>query len=247
MTALVTIETLLLIIFSLLLVGLMRSHAEILKWMASTEPGDRASVRVQPTLNDLPIVPPDRQSDAPAPPIIGTTLDNQPARVAFGGGRNALLAFLSSGCASCISIWDGMRAGVSDDLPETFDLLVVTRDRNQESPSKLASLAPGDAELIMSSDAWQSYEVPRHPYFVYVNGQTGTIAGEGTAESWDQVMSLLRDFFDDLALAAGNGGRPTLSRIEREDAELAAAGIHPGHPSLFAPPFADQAEGAQTE
>jgi hypothetical protein len=243
MVALVTVESVLLILFCFLLVGLMRSHAEILKWMATAPQPAQPQMSRGATVTDLPFALPDRGNDAPAPEIVGRTLDNRSLKISFNTGRNTLLAFLSSGCATCRTIWEEMKSGINDDLPETFDLVVVTRDRNQESPSKLASLLPGDAALAMSSDAWEDYQIPRHPYFVYIAGSTGTIIGEGAAESWKQVISLLSDFFVDLALPGDEGevSRP-LSRVAREDADLAAAGIYPGHPSLFAPPFADGAE-----
>jgi hypothetical protein len=90
----------------------------------------------------------------------------------------------------------------------------------------------------MSSAAWNDYGVPTTPYFVYVDGATGEIHGEGAAGGWPQVMSLLRDALDDVAVAtasehgsaAGSGHR---ERVARADRELASAGIGPGHPSLY--------------
>jgi hypothetical protein len=92
------------------------------------------------------------------------------------------------------------------------------------------------------------------PYFVYVDGASGLIAGEGTAEAWPQVHSLLRDALLDAELAAGrdgssprgvpggsvasgngNGraGSSGAARSSRVDEELRAAGIGPAHSSLY--------------
>ena len=45
----------------------------------------------------------------------------------------------------------------------------------------------------MSSQAWEDYGVPLAPYFVLRGRRAGTVEGEGAAESWPQVASLLRD------------------------------------------------------
>jgi hypothetical protein len=99
------------------------------------------------------------------------------------------------------------------------------------------------------------------PYFVYVDGASGLIAGEGTAEAWPQVVSLLRDALLDAELAAGRDSPPSSGRgsagngngvvraapdssprpargggrSSRVDEELRAAGIGPGHRSLYGP------------
>jgi hypothetical protein len=75
--------------------------------------------------------------------------------------------------------------------------------------------------VVMSSRAWQDYEVPGSPYFVHVDGATGTVAGEGSAPSWDRVASLLTGALEDAA--------NTPARIT---GALRAAGIEEGHPSL---------------
>jgi hypothetical protein len=94
----------------------------------------------------------------------------------------------------------------------------------------------------MSSAAWAEYEVPLTPYFVYVDGPTGKVAGEGAAEAWPQIVSLVRDALGDAELAlargavkrAGNGeGSTGVARLRRADDELRAAGISRGHPSLY--------------
>jgi hypothetical protein len=101
-----------------------------------------------------------------------------------------------------------------------------------ESPSRLDELAPPEVPLVMSSAAWEAYRVPMTPYFVHVDGDTGTIAGEGRAETWPQVLSLLRDAAWD-GDGRGAWSRRGVARQGRVDAELEVAGILPGHPSLY--------------
>jgi hypothetical protein len=240
---LVVVETLLLALLTLLVAGLLRSHAEILRRLPRSvdEPP-------QPTVQQIP--GPHRDA-APASDIVGVSLDGDPVKVAVAGGTpGSLVAFLSSGCATCQSFWDALRPEVRRPLPGGSRLILVTRDSSHESPSKLRELAPRDVPLVMSSAAWQAYEVPLTPYFVYVDGPSGLIQGEGAAEAWPQVISLLGDALSDaevtgpaLVLPGANGGRSdsrvnprgSSSRFRRADDELRAAGIAPGHPSLYEP------------
>jgi len=93
----------------------------------------------------------------------------------------------------------------------------------------------------MATAAWDAYHVPLSPYFIYVEASTGEVAGEGSAGTWQQVESLLRDALADAELARPSDGphrrqarASTAARLARMDSDLAAAGIGPGHPSLYA-------------
>ena len=96
----------------------------------------------------------------------------------------------------------------------------------------------------MSSAAWTDYGVPGSPYFVFVHGPSGRVRGEGTGPDWDQVSSLLEQATGEVAHAdqlAANRVRKPSSDADREsriDAELLAAGVPPGDPSLYTPPDA---------
>jgi hypothetical protein len=157
-----------------------------------------------------------------------------------------LLAFLSSGCSTCRTFWDGLRTADRPALPIGMRLVVVAKDASYESPTKLRELAPSDLPVVLSSDAWDAYEVPGSPYFVFVDGE-GRIAGEGMAQSWGQVVSLLTDALAEAADAESFGppaggavvdlrsARRFGDRLDRVDAELARGGIAEGHPSLYGP------------
>jgi hypothetical protein len=224
-TALVAVETLLLLLLAVLVAGLLRSHAEILRRLG---PPDAERDQLDPALASPRSAP---RLDAPAPDIAGTTLDGRV--VQFGlrrGGESTLLAFLSSGCLVCERFWEAFQPRRRPEVPGGGRLVIVTKDPSHESPSKLRQLAPPDVALVMSSAAWEDYEVPTAPYFVHVDGESGQVGGEGAAAGWDQVVSLLRDALED---AAGGGNRGGSARARRVDADLEAAGIGPGHPSLY--------------
>jgi hypothetical protein len=52
--------------------------------------------------------------------------------------------------------------------------------------------------LLTSSRAWEDFEVPGSPYFVYVDG-TGRVVGEGSAATWPAVATLMGQAHDDAA------------------------------------------------
>jgi hypothetical protein len=222
MEVLVAVETVLLALLVLLVAGLLRSHAEILRRLgpgAESHGGDDDAV-----LPDPPAVITTR---APAD-IAGTTLEGDAVKVSLGAAAPpTLVAFLTSGCAVCGNFWDDMRRGRhAAHLDRDMRLVVVTKDTSHESPSKLERLRPDDVPLVMSTAAWDAHQVPAAPYFVYVEG--GLVQGEGSATTWKQIASLLRDAEHD-AKHAANGEE----RTDRIDEILEASGVGPGHPSLY--------------
>lgn len=234
MAILMTVETFILALLALLVAGLLRSHAEILRRLdvRSKEPA-RSGPEVDPHL------PPARDMVTPSFDLAGTDLAGDPIEVAVRGARSStLLAFLSSGCLPCQELFRGLREGTVA-VPGAARVVVVARDRDVESPSKLRDLLPTEVTTVMSSAAWEEYGVRGSPYFIYVRAGTGEVLGEGTAGHWDQVASLIRDALADTGeWDAGEldaASRPPGGRDERMrwvDERLAAAGIGPDHPSL---------------
>lgn len=223
MTVLVAAETLLLVLLSVVVVALLRSHAEILRRLED-RPG---SASFDPSLPR----PRSRDGGLAAPDLAGTSLAGEAIQIGLrAGGPPTLIAFLSSGCLTCRRFWESLGSTEQPAIPGGGRLVVVTRDSSYESPSRLRELAPAGIPVVMSSDAWERFEVPTSPYFVYVDGPSGTIQGEGAASGWEQVISLLRDSLDD---AAYHPGRTGGDRGERVEADLRRAGITPGHPSLY--------------
>jgi hypothetical protein len=231
-TLLLSCETVLLALVSLLVIGLLRSHAEILRRLGPEE-SDR-SLPPAPT-------PDEHRAEAPvARDVAGSTLDGDAIQVGFGaGGAPTLLAFLSSGCSVCAGLWRELDGGRGPGLPGSTRLVAVVKDPSHERPTRLRELAPAEIPLVMSSQAWEDYGVPTSPYFVYIDGLSGRVYGEGAASSWEQVRSLLSDALDDLELMGAPGGEirvsrsPAAARALRAEQELARAGVGPGHPSLY--------------
>jgi hypothetical protein len=209
MVALVSVETVLLVLLLVLVAGLLRSQAEILRRLAAAPVSDPA--------------PPPRDDRDVAPAIAGTTLVGDALKVDFEGAGSAttLLAFLTSGCGTCGHFWETLS---EPRLPDGVQTMIVTRGAERERPSKLRSLAPASIPVVMSSQAWEDYAVPGSPYFVLVDG---AIRGEGVATTWEALSSLVGDAIDDEREAGGE------QRASRIDTTLASAGITPGHPSLY--------------
>jgi hypothetical protein len=236
---LVTIEAVALALLALLVAGLLRSHAEILRALHGLGAGidHDVDLRVQPG-----VVPP-RSGATAAFDLVGTTPTDESVIIGVVGARHGtLVAFLSSGCLTCARFWDALRDPPSLALPEDTRLVVVTKGPDAESESKVRELAPPGISVVMSSSAWDDYEVPVAPYFIYVDGPSGRVIGEGAAARWEQVASLLSQALADAGLAAGRArgarrrgrhreGGP--SREARADGELMAAGVFPGDPSLY--------------
>jgi hypothetical protein len=239
-TVLVVAETVVLLLLCLLVAGLLRSHAEILRRLNAGETPTEGEGRWANEGEAHPDwLPRPREEATPAFDVAGRTLAGEAVQVGIhGSGRNTLLAFLSSGCATCVRFWEAFAPGQRPAMPGDARLVIVTKDASHESPSKLRDLAPTDDPVVMSTAAWDAYGVPLSPYFIYVDGASGEVAGEGSAGAWPQVESLLTDALADAELARDEGspGRRagTAARLARMDGELAAAGIGPGHPSLYA-------------
>jgi hypothetical protein len=224
-----TIEGALLALAILFVVALLRSHAEILRRLAAIEEGVHAG---GPAPGPAGVRDPARAASADAaaaPDIVGETLVGDAVKLAFGpGSPRTLLAFLSSGCAACEPLWDGLRDGVH--TPAGTRLVVLTKGPDSERVARLRSLAPERTEVVMSTAAWQDFSGPATPHFVLVDGPTRHLLGRGSATSWEQIGTLLADAEADSSLARA---RSSSDRAARAEQALAAAGITSGHPSLY--------------
>jgi len=203
-TAIVVTDTVALVLLSLLVVGLLRSHAELLRRLGHDDEehdthdhGNVAQGSPNLQLIDLPAP---REDSPPAEDIVGETPAGDAVKISVTGERDTLVTFLSSGCLTCMDLWHGIR-DQSEPLPGDARVVIVTKGRSMESPSRLMDLAPAGVPVVMSQEAWEGYAISMSPYFVHVDGQTGSVRSEGAATSWDQVRSLLRDAMADEALA----------------------------------------------
>lgn len=213
MDVLVSIETIVLILVALLVVGLLRSHAEIIRAVQSygrvlaEDAGEAYSHGLADTAG--------RAFDALG--IAGETLEGKPADYPLWStdDRDTVLAFLTTGCKTCQTFWDVLQSEELD-LPPDTRLIIVAKDKRHESRSRLRRLAPTHHDLLLSSNAWTTYHVPSSPYFVFITGANAKVAGQGTAQSWQQVLDLLaltREE-DELAAEEGLGAFADLSQPE---------------------------------
>lgn len=233
MTALVVALSAAVLLLAVLVAGLLRSHAEILRALHELGAGlelDRAGGGpVDVTIEGVRT--PRRAGAAQVVDgISGQTLDGEAVALSLTTGTDTLLAFLSSGCTTCGAFWDVFAEHDGADVPGGARLVVVTRGLDEESGGELARRAPRTIPLVATSSAWEGFGVPGSPYFVYVDG-SGRVVGEGSAASWPAVVTLMgQAHADDAHRRVGRKGR--VGREIRDDTALAAAGIRPGDPSL---------------
>lgn len=192
MVAIVSLETVLLLLVGILLAGVLRSHSEILRLARLYTESEAVPTGYLAPSSERPRL-------TEAVPVIGETLAGEAVTVTFdrAAPQSTLLAFLSTGCLGCEAIWDTLANGSDLGLPPATRVLVVAKSSTEESPSRLTKLAPAPHDVVLSSDAWLDYRVPQSPYFVYIDRDTGRVAGEGSAASWAQMVDLLSLGLDD--------------------------------------------------
>ena len=244
MTVLVVALTVAVALLGLLVVGLLRSHAEILRQLHALgsgredvdAPAAAAADKAPFEVREGVVVPGDA-TGTPAHDLVGVSEDETSLVSVVGVPHDTLIAFLSTGCSTCEGFWEVFAAPGGTGLPDGTRLVVVTKGPDLESESVVRSLAPATVPLVMSTKAWEDYAVPGSPYFVLVSGRTGRVVGEGSASAWHQVVRLVGEAGTDLDLAArraaGEDRGDGAHREERANRELLSAGIGPGHPSLF--------------
>ena len=244
--ALVVVSTFVVLVFSILVTGLLRSHADILRSLHELgvgvgDPipaGDQGSlaspapVTLGPTAAGAPAL-------GPAPTVAGVTPAGDARAIAVGNGDHlTLLGFLSSGCATCAPFWEALQAPRSLELPGGTRVVIVTKGQDREAPGEVQARATGHVPVVMSTDAWVDYQVPGSPFFVLVDGTTGHKVGQGVASTVGQLAELVRRAEHDRT-PGRTRRRPqpaTLGGPAREaaaDDVLRGAGILPGDPSLY--------------
>jgi hypothetical protein len=191
-TAVVVALAVAVLLLAVLVAGLLRSHAEILKALHELGAGlelDRSGGPVDVTIDGVR-APRSRSPHAEtADAVTGQSLDGEAVALSLTSGRDTLLAFLSSGCLTCAGFWEAF-AEESLEVPGDARLVVVPRSLEEESPSALSARAPRHVPVVASSAAWEGFGVPGSPYFVYVDG-SGRVVGEGSAATWPAVATLM--------------------------------------------------------
>lgn len=262
MIAIVIVLSAVVLLLAVLVAGLLRSHADILKALhdLGVGVGDPTGADVQgpgpdhhqpgagggrtgPVAVPFTMGPPlpGERSVESTPTISGVTPGGDALAVSVtGGDQLTLLAFLSSGCSTCAGFWQAFSRPDQLGLPLHTRLVVVTKGPEMEIPAEVASHTPPGLAVVMSTEAWGDYEVPGSPFFVLIDGRSGRRIGEGVAQQFHQVVELVRRAEADAReFHVGNTSRAYAEGLdgpEREsanDRELMAAGILPGDPSLY--------------
>jgi hypothetical protein len=262
MVALAVVLSAVVLLLAVLVAGLLRSHADILKALhelgvgvgeldtqghgSADHAGSDPTRSIQVPLTMGPPLPGERNSTS-APTIAGIAPNGDALAVnPTGGDQLTLLAFLSSGCATCAGFWQAFQQPGELGLPAQTRLVVVTKGPEMEIPAEVASHVRSGLSVVMSTDAWNDYEVPGSPFFILVDGSSGRRIGEGVANHFHQVVELVRRAEADAQVfTTGSTSRAFsegLDGPQRElanDSELIAAGILPGDPSLYPSSLAD--------
>lgn len=216
-------------LLAVLVAGLLRSNAEVLRAMHQMGV-DLGPSAPNGTTSPVPLTTrrptPGRPDATDVMDLAGVTPSGDAVSIPVSAvGHDTLIAFLTSGCTTCREFWEAFRTDPPD-VPGGARLVTVTRGAEAESPGTLAGLGGDRLPVVMSTEVWENYDVPAAPYFVYVSGPQGKVVGEGTASTWGQVRQLVSS-----AVSDGTTGRE-----QRIDAELQAAGIVPGDPRLHPTP-----------
>ena len=221
MAQVLVVQSVAIVLLGLLVVGLLRSHAEILRTLHELGAGVDPDATTAGVTSRVPA--PVRRTTSTGFDVSGTTPGDEAVRIGVVGARQStLLAFLSSGCLTCGGFWEAFARTDRLAVPGGARLVIVTKGPEAESESRIGELAPSAVPVVMSTEAWLEYRVPATPYFVYVDGPSGRIVGEGSAQTWEQVGALWSQALADEA--TGEAGA---------DRQLLQAGIRPGHRSLY--------------
>ena len=270
MIVLLIVALLAITVLTLIVFGLLRTHADILRAL------DRAGISLDDsaatsTVGPVQLSQPTRKETAID--IVGTVPGGGPVSVSVGGADHTLLAFLSSGCRTCGTFWSEFKSPVLELGGEAARLVIVAQDPAHDSESRLVELAPNGVRTVCSTAAWEAYGVPGSPYFVLIDGHNRRVVGSGTATNWPQVRRLLAQAIGDAKSSGAKSSGAKSSGAKSSgahssgahssgakssgahssgahssgaqssgahsnngvDAELAAFGIGPGHPSLYPP------------
>jgi hypothetical protein len=243
MLALVILDTVVVAVLTVLVVGLLRSHADILVALhrLGAGVGDPAG-DTSPTVSTVNFSRPDgvgvplpaERDDFSVHDLAGVDPGGAAVAVSLRAAPRTVVAFLSSGCTTCAGFWQALRQGELA-LPGDPRVVVVTKGPEAEVPAEVGRLAGPRPEVLLSTSAWMDYEVPGSPFFVVVDGPAGRRMGEGVATNPEQLRSMLTRADLEAGAPGPSRSRP-MSGPAREvanDQALMAAGILPGDPSLY--------------
>lgn len=152
MIAVVLAEAAAILLLGVLVAGLLRSHAEILRQLhelgAGVDP-DGSPGPVDVPFEVQPGIPAPRTSAPPARDLAGVSPDGDAIGIGVvGTPHHTVVAFLSSGCHTCAGFWHAFRA-TDLALPGNTRLVVVTKSGGEESESAVRALAPPGVPVVI--------------------------------------------------------------------------------------------------
>ncbi len=175
MTILVVAGAVVIGLLAMLVIGLTRKNAEVLRRLEAAE----RTAEVSPT-------------GAEARDIAGMGLNGKVVGVrVHEPGRSTLLAFMSTTCSNCGRFWKAFSDTEAIATLGDTRLIIVTYGTEHEVPTEIAEVAAPEIPLVMSSIAWNTYGIPGSPYFVMISGATGLITAKDSAGDWDDLLALV--------------------------------------------------------
>ncbi len=245
MVALVVVVTFVVLVLSVLVAGLLRSHADILRSLHELGVGvgdpanaDGAKLSHESTPR-LPTWSTNQTDLLTAHTVAGVTPSGDARAIAMTNHDGfTLVGFLSSGCATCAGFWDALQSPDTLGLSDDTRVVIVTKGPDREIPNEVAAMTTGRVPVVMSTEAWLDYQVPGSPFFVLVDGGTGVSVGQGVAAHVGQLLDLIRRAEHDRTPRQRrrpwtSSGRNGPEREADADEVLTMAGIHPGDPTLY--------------
>ena len=200
MLALVIVSTFVVLLLGILVAGLLRSHADILRSLHELGVGVGDPTQSAPNPAPVTVAPPVTLTPpgagpalGAAPAVAGVTPTGDARAVAVDNSDDlTLLGFLSSGCTGCAAFWAALQEPGRLELPDRTRVVIVTKGPDREVPAEVRVRTTGRVPVVMSTDAWVDYQVPGSPFFVLVDGATGRKVGQGVANQVGQLAELVR-------------------------------------------------------
>ena len=124
--------------------------------------------------------------------IRGVDADGAPVTIALEASESpTLVAFLSTNCGTCTSLWVRLRDEGLEDVAPGVRPVVVTKDAEYENAERVRDLAgTSSMPVVLSGEAWNDYEVPGSPYLMLVSARPASVVAEGSVSRWDDLAKM---------------------------------------------------------
>jgi len=152
MVALAAAEAVVLVLLTVLVAGLLRSHGVILQALHELGVNLDPSAVGHGHRHGAPAGVPERSPRASgAPGVAGVTPGGDALAVTVAlPGTWTLLAFLSGTCLTCRTFWQDLGTPGRTGLPRAVRVVIVSKSAGEEDRAVLAGLAPPTVPAVMS-------------------------------------------------------------------------------------------------